>query len=122
MTSSSLVIPAVTGANFVLAGNVKGPNRDTTVEAPTGSDSVTSPSEPARRAQALRSEAPASLVDDSAGRVISASKAAATSDAVSSPAPIAHHQKKGNTEASSRPSPRPAMDAPAPARPGDWAR
>ncbi|MDF2739903.1 MAG: hypothetical protein K0S88_1270, partial [Actinomycetia bacterium] len=42
-----------------------------------------------------------------------ATKAAASSIAVSSAAPIAHHQKKTNTDATSSPSPRPATKAPA---------
>ena len=41
-----------------------------------------------------------------------ATKAAANSVAVSSAAPIAHHQKKANTDATSRPNPRPATKAP----------
>jgi hypothetical protein len=42
-----------------------------------------------------------------------ATKAAVSSIAVSSAAPIAHHQKKTNTDATSSPSPRPATKAPA---------
>jgi hypothetical protein len=41
-----------------------------------------------------------------------ATTAAATSMAVSRPAPIAHHQKKTNTDAISRPSPSPTAKAP----------
>ena len=42
-----------------------------------------------------------------------AATAAVTSMAVSRPAPIAHHQKKTNTDAISRPSPSPTPKAPA---------